>query len=138
VASTAPCSMCTGCIMPGVKRPIRQAFLHLVPRLRNSGAVPLLPSHLFMAWTGKYLRIYLCSYNKNSAVQSFNTLVCPMLTVFIKITADVNESSETEYILMTHKHNKQAAKRRIPLLKKIFLMCTAITHFCFVFHTILL
>jgi len=33
--------------------------LHLVVRLRISGAVPLLPLKVFMAWTGKlYLYLY--------------------------------------------------------------------------------
>jgi hypothetical protein len=31
---------------------VRDVHLHLVPRLRMSGVVPLLPLHGFMAWTG--------------------------------------------------------------------------------------
>jgi len=35
--------------------------LHLVPGLRMSGAVPLLPLHAFMARAGKSLpRLYVC------------------------------------------------------------------------------
>lgn len=33
--------------------------LHLVPRLRISGATLLLPLYAFLAWTGKTLFIYL-------------------------------------------------------------------------------
>jgi hypothetical protein len=35
-------------------------YLHLVPRLRLSGAIPLLPLYVFMAWTGTALPFYYC------------------------------------------------------------------------------
>jgi hypothetical protein len=38
--------------------------------------VPLLPLHLLLARTGKYLHIYSRFYNKTSAFQSSNALVC--------------------------------------------------------------
>jgi hypothetical protein len=35
---------------PGVKRPGREAHLHLVPRSRMRGAIPPLPQYVFTAW----------------------------------------------------------------------------------------
>jgi hypothetical protein len=36
----------------------RSRDLHLVSRLRMSGAIPQLPLHVLMAWAGKTLRSY--------------------------------------------------------------------------------
>jgi len=41
--------------------------VHLVTKLRMSGAVPLLPLHAFMVWTGKfYLYLYYPDINHTS------------------------------------------------------------------------
>jgi hypothetical protein len=39
---------------PGLKRQVREVDhnLHLVPRLRMSGAIPLFPLYSFISWTG--------------------------------------------------------------------------------------
>jgi hypothetical protein len=48
--------------------------LHLVPRLSMGGAIPLLPLHASMAWTGKtlplssYSAFYIC-FEVSSAVE---------------------------------------------------------------------
>ena len=51
------------CLVLILMRMIHYTFthLHLVPRLRMSGAVPLLPLYAFMAWTRKmYVIHYTC------------------------------------------------------------------------------
>jgi hypothetical protein len=51
-AYSSSCSMVTRCHWPGRKL---TAHLHLLPRLRMSGSVPLLPIYAFIDWTGKTL-----------------------------------------------------------------------------------
>ena len=72
-AHLAFCSMGTGFLPRGQSRRGGRltTHIHLVPRLRMSGAVPLLPLYAFMAWTGKTL-IYLfvmATVNQNKGVQ---------------------------------------------------------------------
>ena len=43
------------------------AYLHLAPRLRMSGAIPLLPVYAFMAWTGTALPFFLANVQNRVA-----------------------------------------------------------------------
>jgi len=56
-------AFCTGVKTDGVKL---TAHLHLVPRLRMSGAVPLLPLHAFMVWTRITLPLILSSRRRHN------------------------------------------------------------------------
>jgi hypothetical protein len=40
--------------------------LHLVPRLKVSGGVPLLPLYAFMAWAGTILHFIVCRFSSSS------------------------------------------------------------------------
>ena len=61
-AHPASYSMITGALFGGgwnCRSLKLTTHLHLVPRLRMSGAIPLLPLYAFVAWTGKALPFYL-------------------------------------------------------------------------------
>jgi hypothetical protein len=49
--------------------------IHLVPRLRINGALPLLPLYAFMAWTGKTLPSILPG---NRFLQAFLVNIMPL------------------------------------------------------------
>jgi hypothetical protein len=49
--------------------------LNLAPRFRISGALPLLPLHAFMAWSGTTLYLYLC-FMKHHFFHCHTILIC--------------------------------------------------------------
>ena len=62
-----------GCSFPGVQRPgeMLTTRLHLLPKLRMSGAVPLFHLHGFMAWTGKNFLIFSVHHTAHSGIKEF-------------------------------------------------------------------
>jgi hypothetical protein len=88
-ANTDPYSKCAGVLSPGVKRPGREVnYLGLPPSItevKNEWSYSSTPWHVFMAWTGRTVHFYLYSYNKNSALESFNTLVYSVFIVVIRM-----------------------------------------------------
>ena len=84
-AHTASYSVGTGVLPRGYSgRSVKlTAHLHLVPRLRMSGAIPLLPLYAFRVWTGKTLPLISWALLERKVAE----LVCKHRRVCIRLSA---------------------------------------------------
>jgi len=108
--------------------------LHLVPTLRMSGTIPLLPHYVFMVWTGRNLRAALRHsikifryFNLNSESKQ---QLCKTTAVHMSESLPLNRCKPTFYrsadkIFFINFHNLEFSTDRG--IKKI-LLCNKVSH----------
>ena len=95
--------------------------LYLVPRLRINGAIPLLPLHTFMVWTGPISPLPLQSCHHHGRIEKKNVTKCRVTTVNLR-DGLILASPEQEAGLLTTRPRRSVL---LSLLKcfAIFLIC---------------